>query len=187
MLIVSSQLAVGQENTLTLFDIEQAPILAKNQAYLLVRVDVSGIAPSFNFAHILKKKGSYAFDSDKQKLGEKYAVSLKGVKTGFYLLAIKTGHYQITRVNAPFYNLPYWRPTNNVSWQFSISANKINFIGELNIANERGSDYISVNLFNRFATYQATMSEQLTLLLEQYALVNGKGIRDDFVEELEGN
>ncbi|KGJ89477.1 hypothetical protein [Thalassotalea sp. ND16A] len=160
--------------------------LAKNQGFLLIKLNVNHDAASINFAKIRKKRASYIFDKKTLKLGQKYLLNLKNADNEFYLIPLLAGGYQITRVNAPFYNLPYWRPTKELaSWRFHITPGKINYAGEVSISAERGTDFINVNLLNRFATDQQQIQVLLTDLSAQFPLVGGSGYRDDFATEWE--
>ena len=160
--------------------------LAKNHGFLLVKLNVNHDAASINFAKIKKNRASYIINADSLKLGQKYFLNLKNTENEYYLLPLLAGGYQITRVNAPFYNLPYWRPTKELaSWRFNIKAGKINYVGEINISAERGTDFMTVNLFNRFATEQKEINASLAGLVEQYPLTGGTGYRDDFFAEWE--
>ncbi|WNC67679.1 hypothetical protein RI845_14275 [Thalassotalea nanhaiensis] len=180
----------GVEQEKTLKPIEQITELvaenrlSKNQGFLLVKLNVNHDAASINFAKIKENRVRFLFDNDTLLLGQKYLLNLKNTDNEFYLLPLLAGGYQITRVNAPFYNLPYWRPTKELaSWRFNIEPGKINYVGEINISAERGTDFMKVNLFNRFATEQKEINGSLAGLIEQYPLVSGSGYRDDFFAE----
>lgn len=171
------------------------------QGYLVVYIDVSGVAPSIEFSRIntrkldvipQNKKIKFAnqyivsLKDPKIKLTSKYTINLKDLEKGFYYLPLIEGVYQVTKVNVPFYDLPYWLPTENASqWRFSIHRGKFNFIGELNVAKERSTNVVDVNLYNRIATYQEQLKKELKQVQGPYELIATPGYRDEFFEELE--
>ena len=96
------------------------------------------------------------------------------------------GNYQITNVNAPFYDLPFSLTTRNrASWRFAIEADKINFIGEISIAKARATNTIDVNLHPRIAVHYQRIGHELAELLTRYPLVSNLGYRDQFLTTLE--
>ena len=159
--------------------------LQKKQGYLVLYLDVNGSAPSIEFKKIKTTKKSYLNSNDKISFSNKYTITLKNKKKGVYLVPLLAGLYQITRVNAPYYNLPYWLPTeNNKTWRFNIKKGQLNFIGELNIARERGTNFIDVNLYNRLATHKAEIDAALHQLYKDFPLSLSVGYRDDFLKAL---
>jgi|GEM_PF-1930453 len=160
------------------------PALSKKQGYLMLYVNVSGIAPSIQFSKVKTRKTNYILSDEEISYGRDYFLDLKDVKQGFYFVPMLAGVYQITRVNAPFYDLPYWLPTENKSkWRFAVEENHINFIGEINIAKERGKESLNIHLLNRTATYHAEILEQIALMPQQLPLQAKPGYRDDFLIE----
>ncbi len=163
--------------------------LQKNQGYLVLYLDVNGSAPSIEFKKMKARKANkkgYLVSSDKISFtNNTYTIALKDKKKGIYLVPLLAGLYQITRVNAPYYDLPYWLPTeNNKTWRFSIKKGQLNFIGELNIARERGTNFIDVKLYNRFATHKAEIDAALHQLYKDFPLSLSVGYRDDFLKAL---
>ena len=162
------------------------PPLAKTQGYLLLYVDVAGIAPSIEFAKMKYKRNQFYGGNKKRPLEQHYSLVLKNKAPGLYVVPLLAGDYQITRVNAPYYDLPYWRPTEqDDSWRFTVAEQQVNYIGELKIAKERGNDFIDVSLFNRFARYHEVMLTQYSELLGKYPLLLNPGYRDDFQQKLD--
>lgn len=148
------------------------PDTLKSQGYLLIYLDVQGVAPSIEFKRLGSLKSSLTID-------------LKDLDSGYYSMLLPVGRYQIEQIKAPFYDYPYKLSTKqNASWQFVIKDNKTNFIGELNVANLRMINSIDVNLYNRFATHQKDIHTAMSSFLIAYPLVNGTGPRDDFAKEL---
>lgn len=156
------------------------------EGYLVVYVNASGVGPSIEFSRVKTKKLDVITTEPYLKFTQKYTLHLNGLDKGLYYLPMPEGVYQITKVNAPFYDLPYWLPTENTpQWRFSIHRDKFNFIGELNIAKERSSGTIDVNLYNRIATYQEQLKSELNKVQVPYTLITTSGYRDDFFQELE--
>jgi hypothetical protein len=150
----------------------------------MLYVNVSGIAPSLQFSKIKTKKTNYLLSDEEISYGRDYFLDLKDIKQGFYFVPMFAGVYQMTRVNAPFYDLPYWLSTKNESeWRFAVEESHINFIGEINIAKERGKDSLNIHLLNRTATYHAEILEQIALMPQQLPLKAKPGYRDDFLIE----
>lgn len=175
-------LAKNNEVIKQLKQAQDVPVLTKKQGYLMLYVNVNGIAPSLQFSKVKTQKTNYLLSDEEISYGRDYFLDLKDVKQGFYFVPMFAGVYQITRVNAPFYDLPYWLPTKNESkWRFAIEENHINFIGEINIAKERGKDSLNIHLLNRTATYHAEILEQIALMPQQFPLKAKPGYRDDFL------
>lgn len=178
--------ASSKDITKSLVPISSISPLAKDQGYLVVYVDVGGIAPSIEFSKVKARSSNIFSKSKKLKLSNTYSIDLKGLKKGFYYVPILEGTYQITRVNTPFYDLPYWLPTENAPrWRFSIHKEAFNFIGELKIAKERYANVIDVNLYNRIATHQEALKNEMKQVSGTFSLMFSPGYRDEFFEELQ--
>ena len=177
--------AQGKNVTKVLSLPASAPDLAKNQGYLLVYVNVDGSAPSINFSKVNTKKTDFLVTAPRSFTRD-FTLDLKNTIPGFYVVPMFAGVYQITRVNAPFYDLPYWLATENqAKWRFGIEENHINFIGEIYIAKERASNTIDVRLLNRFATYQDQILDELITMPVKLTLVIKPGYQDEFLQALE--
>ena len=178
--------AKARNINISIYEAEAVPKLTDSQGYLLIYVDVEGVAPSIEFSKFRTSKTDFLLPDHKLLFKNNYFLDLKGIKKGFYFIPMLPGIYQITRINAPFYDLPYWLPTENQSkWRFAIEKGHINFIGELKIEKERGTRVINVNLFNRFATYYVDITKEIKRLDGLFPLKNKAGYRDDFVIRLE--
>jgi len=178
--------AQSANKNVILSDAKNVPELKYRQGYLLAYINAEGVAPSLEFSKVSTRKTGYM--SPDEKINEKirytktYFLDLKGVSKGLYFIPMVAGIYQITRINAPFYNLPYWLPTQKeTKWRFVIEENYINFIGEFKIKKERGAHEIDVNLLNRIATYYDQIHEEIAILPIKYPLKNNPGYRDDFI------
>jgi len=161
---------------------QDVPALTKKQGYVMVYVNVNGVAPSIEFSKVNTSKTSFLLSEEEVSYGRDYFLDLKNVPQGFYFIPMFAGIYQITRVNAPFYDLPYWLPTDkDAKWRFGVEENHINFIGEINIAKERGKKTLNIHLLNRAATYHAEILEQIALMPKPLPLKAKPGYRDDFL------
>lgn len=161
-------------NPLTLQSPNDVAPLRRGEGYLLVDLDVDGIAPSFEF---IQTRPVSKYIPQKVNLAEACC--------GLKLLTLPAGYYQITRVNAPYFNLPYRLETSGKQeWQFSIQAGSINYIGKLHIAKERTARTIDTTLSTRIATDIDRIHDELTPLLIDRPLRSATGYRDDFLSEL---
>lgn len=159
--------------------------LEREQGYLLLYVNADGVAPSIEFSRIRGKKPLSEL-TETLKFDRDYQISFKDKPAGLYLVPMFAGNYQITNVNAPFYDLPFSLTTRNrASWRFAIEADKINFIGEISIAKARATNTIDVNLHPRIAVHYQRIGQELAELLTRYPLVSNLGYRDQFLTTLE--
>lgn len=169
-----------------LINLEAIVPLQENTGYLLVDLDLHGVAPSFNFSKIKSDQPHYlAKEPKKLKLVKLRKIDLKNKSNGLYILAMPTGLYQITRINAPYFDLPYRLTTDNRrDWRFSIEDGKLNYIGKLFIDKERSAKRVTIRLYNRIATDKAVLDERISQLQIQYPLTSAAGVRDDFYLEM---
>lgn len=187
-LILSSVACFSQSNTLELFDPSQAPPIKKSQGYLLLNLDVGGTAPSIDILKLATNKRT--IDNRNKDIGisairRAMTLNLQNKPDGFYVIPLPSGLYQITSIQAPYYNLPFRLDTEfNRIWRFYIEPGAVNYAGKLFIDSERGKSSIDVDLINRIATDEQLIKEQLGWLLSQHPLKSGAGLRDDFYEEL---
>ena len=178
--------AASKSKTKTPVKVKNIKPLNKGQGYLLVKMDVSSIAPSLT-VDSLKNNGDLYLESGESRrlLDEEFTINLKDVDEGLYLLRLPAGLYQITQVNVPFFNLPFELDTSKkTAWRFSIAEGKTNYIGTLFVDQERSSKLVNVALYNRIATDRDQIKSELPDLLVQAELRNGAGVRDDFYEIL---
>ena len=159
-------------SSIKLNDVEKS-LLSKDQGYLLIKLDVSGEGPSFHY----RQKEIWRKKSIKVPLGN--------LENGYYVLPVKQGDYQITRVDAPHYNLPFYLNIDSIpQWQFTIKAGHLNYIGQLSIEKERSTKHVNINLFNRFAQDYQEIQTAVAPVKEHYPLIINLGYRDDFQQEL---
>jgi len=182
-------LSIPLAGAITLFTPErllESKPLTKKQGYLLIDLDVNGSAPSLVYQQLSARDQKYlAAGQQARLLGKEKTMDLKDKPAGFYLAKIPAGLYQITRVNAPYFNLPFRVDTSSRrEWRFSIEPGQINYIGKLVIDKKRSTQYVDIDLVNRIATNKADIENQLSTLLENFPLRLGVGVRDDFLTSL---
>ena len=159
-------------SAIKLNDGEKNP-LSKDHGYLLIKLDTGGEGPSFHY----RQKETWRKKSIKVPLGN--------LENGYYVLPVKQGDYQITRVDAPHYNLPFYLDIDSIpQWQFTIKAGHLNYIGQLSIEKERSTRHVNINLLNRFAQDYQQIQTAVAPVVEQYPLIINLGYRDDFQQEL---
>lgn len=147
------------------------PPISSNQGYILINLDVEGVAPSMVLARLSSKNRALATSN----------VAFESEEKGFRLIAVKPGNYKIAEVITPFFNLPYRLSTEeDERWNFSVEAGKINYIGKLTIARERSEKDVHVSLKNRIATDLHSIKNQYQDLLAQYPLRQAIAYYDDF-------
>lgn len=174
-LILSFSPAIATDNSTPTPDIEPLP---RNHGYMLLGLDIGGTAPSFEYALLRGSKTDRKRKIDRKRK----TIELKGKDNGFLLIPIRKGPYQITKINAPLFDLPFRVDTKNSKWQFTIEPNKINYIGHLNIAKKRKSRSVDVGLSNRIATDITKISAEFSELITQYPIITSLMLRDDFYE-----
>lgn len=184
LLLLCAPISVGAEE-FSLLPVSDAPELGGSEGYMLLYVDAGGTAPSFEFARIARA------DSEPLPQGERFRfvtkprkIALKGLDEGFYLLPMTKGQYQIIRVNAPHYSLPFRMSTDNrPEWRFVIEPGRTNYIGALHIDTERSASHVEIDLLNRIAMQEATIRELMGETLNTYPLAFHAGYRDDFYRD----
>jgi hypothetical protein len=179
--------AAAQKETPSYFYLPQdAPVLLREQGYLLIDLDVGGKAPSIEFVELKLSRKSKHGEKPIYSIGsEKYQVSLKDLKNGMSVMPLEAGLYQITSINAPFFELPYILDTaSKPEWRFSVKADSISYAGKLVIEQERGKNFINVNFLKRFANDQQEIEQVASTFFPQVPLIMGYGNRDDFYEYL---
>ncbi len=160
--------------------------LRSRYGFLLLSLDVDGVSSSLEFSRLGWNKPEHPPERAlKGRPGEDFTVSLQGLDNGLYILALPEGWYQITRVNAPYFDLPFWMDTaEEPSWRFRVDREKTNYAGQLFIARERSSKYVKMRLHNRLAAEIEQIQGALVQQLQVAPLASGSGVRDDFLGEL---
>ena len=103
------------------------------------------------------------------------------------MLPLPAGWYQITSINAPYFDLPHRLDTESKAvWRFGVETGRTNYAGRLSISRERSAEYVEIRLHNRIATDIERIRTDLGALLERAPLASGSGVRDDFFDELPG-
>jgi hypothetical protein len=152
--------------------------------YLLLKLDVDNPSASLLFSPLAWKHEIYPPNQPVKRKGSRnYSVQLGGKNPGYYLLELPAGWYQITQVDAPYFNLPYQlHIENNPAWRFQVTGGAVNYAGHLTIAKERSSNYVKIRLHNRIATHLLEVEQVLSGLLQSMPLKYGGGMRDDFLD-----
>ena len=177
---------ISHSHATTLYPVNKPPQkLEGNQGFLLIKIDVEGEGPSFHYTQVNTDRDDYLRKEDNYRRKKPVKVPLGNYTNGYYLIPFDQGIYQITRIDAPFYNLPYYLNLGSpAAWRFAIKPGHINYLGQLTIEKERGTDYINVNLFNRFAQDYQEIQQAVTPIKHQYPLALNPGYRDDFQQAI---
>lgn len=153
----------------------QPAALTDSQGYLLMELDVGGVAPAISIGK-LGKRGT---------IGKPVRLDLKKIEERFYLIPLESGRYQVTEINAPLYNLPFRIDTSSEGhWQFSVASGRINYFGKLLIESKRSKDSVKFERLNHLASTLADINQQFSSQLTQYPLIESMGYRDDFYRVL---
>ncbi len=148
--------------------------LKKGYGFVLLKLDVDGVAPSFEYAKIVRDR----FSSSTRK------INFSERKSKYMLVHAKQGYYQITRVNAPYYDLPFWFDTStDTRWRFYVEKGKINYLGLLEIDKDRTRSSVNINLIKRIASDYKELVENFSEVFKRYPLTHLPGYRDDFYQE----
>lgn len=110
---------------------------------------------------------------------------LGSVKAGRALKAIELpeGHYQWKAIELPHYDLPFRQVVaDDERWRFSIKEDAVNYVGQIIVGEERGSNYVDVRLVNRTAMNLSQIEQEFEPYLERYPLVYSGAARDDFLD-----
>lgn len=170
--------------TLSMNSLENLNELSLGRGYALFYIDTEIDSASFELQLLSTKKvGPQSRHTKSWKYnGKSIDVSLSGLAPGFYVLPIKEGVYQIIKVRAPYFDLPYWLDTRkDIRWQFNVKKDQLNYVGHLDINKERGKNYISVALYNRIAMDIQAIQTIVEDVPISYPLRMGAGVKDDFL------
>lgn len=153
---------------------DKRTVLKGDYGYMLLDLDIGAAASSLHFA---KYRSSSISRSEQE-------ITFAENEKGFKLISLRAGRYQITRIDVPFYDLPYKLGTRNLKrWSFSIEEGAVNYIGKLTIEKERTKDDVDINLYNHLAKdldrIKTTFAEELIT----YPLVVGVGYTDNFLSQ----
>lgn len=182
----SSSFAKRTLPTLPLLNPESVEELESGYGIVMFDLDVAGKAPSIVIRRISTQSPFLSAGSKLTFETKPLRIPLTDTKQGFFAQRLKKGLYQITRVDAPFFNLPYKLDIENArAWRFYVAEEQINYAGKLVIEQTRGTEYIDVGLFNRFATDLKEIREAAGRFSESLPLNMATGIRDDFQMLLE--
>lgn len=154
--------------------------LKSKQGYLLLMIDVDGVSPSIEITPV-----STQAKKSRRSLFKPMVVDLSETPTGLYLVPLTKGTYRISKVNAPYYNLPYILETDDdPRWQFTIEAGALNYAGHLLLKKERSSESIFAKLLNRIAADKERIDAELSGLLVSMPLRSAASQRDDYLNDI---
>lgn len=163
--------------------VDQAPELRHSEGYVLIDLDARGTAPSIEFVRLGKVGSDYPENMASRKLSSN-TFNLKATEKGFYIGKLKSGVYQITQVNAPYFGLPYALSTSELkTWRFTIEKDRINYIGTLVIEGSRSKENIETHFLNSFAQQYESIISSTKYLQSEFPLTMGTSYRDDFYSE----
>lgn len=163
-----------------------APTLARGEGYALFFIEVGGVAPSFSFRRLGRlARWQKTGDIGNLPRGPVVRTPLKSVEPGFYLMPLPAGVYQITVVEAPFFDLPFKLVTEEKpGWRFTIADGKTNYVGTLHIGRKRSRDSVDIVLLNQLAMHCDPIGRELQEILSSAPLRDGAFYQDDFFEEI---
>lgn len=187
LLFSSATVAAPPAQSLQLLPAADAPLeLSSKYGYLLVSLNVENPNASIEFYKLNWRKDTTPPAVMRTARNTKiHRVTFQGLDEGHYLAPLAAGWYQISKVTAPYFNLPYRiNVESQPSWRFRIQKQRVNYIGNLTIPKERSSSYVPVRLHKRIATEYDALNEQLSSLLPLFPLADGSGVRDDFWHDL---
>lgn len=149
------------------------------QGYLLLNLNIGGTAPSFKIQRLVK--GKLVANDKKSAL----MISLSGLTNGFYVIPLLRGKYQITEINAPYFNLPYRLDVaTKSSWRLSILEQSINYGGMLTINKNRNATDVDISLLNRSAHDYQEILDSIPAAIATYSVTSASFFRDDVMELL---
>lgn len=147
------------------------PSLAKGDGLLLLDLDIK--APSAVMT--LQKIG---------RTSPLIEVKLVPSNGHWLIKTLPKGDYQIAEIKVPYFDLPFRKHTGkSPAWRIKIQAGRLNYVGRIEVEKERTEDYVAINKYNRMITDLSTLQQDLAPLITTYPLVNGSGIRDDFIAD----
>ena len=172
-----------------LYPMDNLPELRSNQGFALFYVDSEIDSASIEIRPLSTKTiGPQSRDSKVWKYkGKEVDISLKGLEPGFYAMPVEKGVYQILKIRAPYFDLPYWLDTTkDVRYQFNVFSNQLNYVGHLVVDKERGNTYINVGLHNRIAMDIDAIQQTINTATIELPLRMGTGVKDDFLTRFNG-
>ena len=159
---------------------------SKELADAIVYLDVDGVAPSIvleKASNKLEDLDELTFDSplNFHAFSSQLKVPLKGIKKGLYYLRLPVGIYQITELNAPYYNLPYKVDTEkDPRWRFRVYPKSYTYIGHLKIVKDRTRDFVEAYFLDRFYADQEAIDEATKNINDDFTVRHGVQIYTSF-------
>lgn len=153
---------------------DKRTILRRDHGYLLLDLDINAATSSLHFA---KYRSRLTLHSERK-------ITFSGNQKDFELIILPVGRYQITRINAPYYDLPSELDTRDLKrWSFTIEGRSVNYIGKLTIGKERTKNGLDINLYNHIAKDLGRIKTAFAEELTKYPLVIGVGYTDTFLSQ----
>ncbi|GAB2199013.1 hypothetical protein [Sessilibacter sp. MAH4] len=175
----------GAGKSLPLTPLDKYEFAKTKEAFAILEISAGGTAPSIELSKLDKNPENYEFTINRRQRVN-YTLDLKDVEDGYYVIELPEGLYQIMKVNAPLFNLPFRYDTSGrIIWRWSIKQNYINYLGKLNIHQDRSEDSIAAELMNRFSQSLPELTTALSKASVTDPIRIGLGYRDDFYEELQ--
>lgn len=150
--------------------------LEDKMGYMLLELDINNVSSSLFYAPVRRRS---------VKVSKEEKLQLNDVDDRFILLALREGEYQITHVDVPLYNLPYFVDyKDDDRWRFKIERSRVNYIGKLIIEKERKIKTVYVRRVTRIAETLSDINKYFPDILSQYPLIHGGSHKDDFLKVL---
>ena len=142
-----SQIQVGD---LEIFPAAVSGKADNNQGVLLIEIEVGGVAPAIEIVRLTSDEDKrFNTELTISSRSRSTKIQLKGLENGLYYGYLPKGTYQITKVYAPSFDLPFYVDTElDNRWRFHITEKRTNYVGTLLIAAERSYQSVNVKLIN---------------------------------------
>lgn len=148
-------------------------------ARALIYLDVEGSAPSIKIHKLntnIDELDEIPFDEDLSSrfIRTSWTLPLKGLEKGIYSIALKPGVYQISQVNAPYYNFPFKLQTeDDPRWRFRVYPDSFSYIGHLKIYKERDAESVESYFLDRFYSDQEEINSVIAKLPQPIEVTHG--------------
>lgn len=167
---------------------DNPPTLKRDQGFVLLELAAEATAPKMHISR-LRYRGTEPPEEAKRRTssGRDQIIRFGDQPSGHVLLRLREGWYQITELDAPFFELPFKLDTSGDGlWLFGVFAGKTSYVGRLEIAKERQTEYVDVTLESRIATRYDDITREFDAVLGVAPLVHGRAIADPYFDLLVG-
>ncbi|MEM6638329.1 MAG: hypothetical protein AAF610_00365 [Pseudomonadota bacterium] len=177
--------AWADDSEVAIFSPGQAIELDGDEGLALFELVIDGTAPSMNVARLSHRKSTPPPHDEPVSRKRSSVVRLDQAPTEWVVLRLREGWYQITEVDAPFFELPYRLDTSDDPlWRFCVVPGKTAYAGRLFIAKERRTDFVEVTLESRIAFQFETLQAHRDDWFGDANLIYGRAIPDPYVDTL---